>query len=107
MIRAGPADASMGGLGTAFRTLLLALVAAASPMALTATIVVLKTRLARLNGLLFAGGFFLGEAIGWSFAILVGSAVLDAGDSTVAAVVELALGALLLATAWRVSRGEA
>ena len=48
---------------TVLSLLLYALIAAASPFALTATIAVLKTRLARLNGLIFAGGFLLGEGI--------------------------------------------
>ena len=90
-------------MGTALRILLLALLAGMSPFALTATIAVLKTHLARLNGICFAAGFLGGEAIGWVLALLLGS-WLDIGDKeqTVAAVLELLLGALLLLTAWRV-----
>ena len=94
-------------MGTALRILLLALLAAFSPLALTATIAVLKTHLARLNGICFAAGFLAGEAIGWAFAFLLGS-VLDLGarGETVAGVLELLLGALLLLVAWRVHRRE-
>ncbi len=95
-------------MATALRILVLALLAALSPLALTATILVLKSRLARLNGIFFAAGFLLGEAIGWAFALALGS-VLDLGDrgQTVAAVLELLLGALLLSVTWRVHRREA
>ena len=95
-------------MGTALRILVLALLAALSPLALTATIVVLKSHLARINGIFFAAGFLAGEAIGWAFALLLGSA-LDLGDKgdTVAAVLELLLGALLVVVAWRVHRHEA
>ena len=95
-------------MGTALRIIVLALLAALSPLALTATILVLKSHLARLNGILFAAGFLVGEAIGWAFALLLGS-VLDLGDGgeTVASVLELLLGALLLSVAWSVHRREA
>ena len=95
-------------MGTALRMLVLALLAALSPLALTATILVLKSHLARLNGILFAAGFLLGEAIGWAFALLLGS-VLDLGDGgdIVAAALQVLLGALLLSVAWRVHRREA
>jgi len=95
-------------MGTALRILLLALLAALSPLALTATIAVLKTHRARLNGICFAAGFLAGETIGWAFAFLLGS-VLDLGarGQTVAGVLELLLGAALLLVAWRVHRHEA
>jgi hypothetical protein len=84
----------------------MALLAAASPLALTLTIAVLKTRLARLNGVIFAVGFLLGETIGWILALALGAAAnVGDGDDVVAGVLELALGALLLAAAWRVHRG--
>ena len=91
---------------TVLSLLLYALIAAASPFALTASIAVLKTRLARLNGVIFAGGFFLGEAIGWIIALALGTLLgLGSGDNKIAAAVEFVFGLLLLAAAVQVHRG--
>ena len=91
---------------TVLQMVLYALIAAASPFALTATVAVLKSHLARLNGLIFAGAFVLGEGIGWIFALALGSVLgIGTGDHKVAAAFELALGVLLLLTALQVHRG--
>jgi Sap, sulfolipid-1-addressing protein len=87
-------------------TLLYALIAAASPLALTATLVVLRSRRARLNGFVFAAAFLLGEGVVWVVLLSLGGVTsLDEGDADVVAVVKLVLGGLLLAVAWRVRRG--
>ena len=84
-------------LGTTLRILLMALLAGASPLALTLTIAVLKTRLARVNGVIFAVAFLLGETIGWILALALGAAAnIGDGDDVVAGILELALGVLLL-----------
>jgi Sap, sulfolipid-1-addressing protein len=87
-------------------TLLYALIAAASPLALTATLVVLRSRRARLNGFVFAAAFLLGEGVVWVVLLSFGAATsLDEGEADVVAVIKLALGGLLLLVAWRVHRG--
>ena len=95
-------------MATTLRLLLLALAAAASPLALAATLAVLSSHFARLNGVLFATGFFLGEAIGWAAALLFGSIIgIGEGDTTIVSIFELLLGLLLLSAAGRVYRHEA
>jgi hypothetical protein len=91
------------------RVLAYGLIAAASPLALAATIAVLKTHQARLNGFIFATTFLLGESIVLVVVITLGSAAAPGkgGSSTVAASFELLLGALLLLAARRTSRRPA
>ena len=86
-------------------TLLYALIAAASPITLTATLVILRSRRARLNGFTFAFAFLLGEGVVWLALLSLGAVTLDEGDADTVAVVKLVLGGLLLAAAWRVHRG--
>lgn len=94
-------------MGTTLQVLLYALVAAASPLALTSTLIVLRTQPARLNGFVFALAFLLGEALLWVVLLTVGAATsLDEGHQDAAAVLKLVLGLLLLAAAWRVQRGS-
>lgn len=88
---------------TASRILLFAVVAAASPVALLATLGVLTSRRGRANGMAFVAGFVLGQAAAFLAAFLVGSAATtdrpgDRGE--LGAGLELAFGIGLLALAW-------
>jgi Sap-like sulfolipid-1-addressing protein len=92
--------------GTVARTLLYALVAAASPMALTATLAVLHTRRPRMNGFVFAVAFLLGSL----FIVILVLAVGAAGPSddlkgTFGDALAFLLGIVLLAAAWRLRHG--
>src|SRR3954468_17986940 len=87
---------------TAFRVVLYALVAATSPLALGATVGVLKSSRPRINGLVFAAGFLAGQAVFCLLAFVIGDASFEEprnSHGTVAALIELALGLALLATA--------
>ena len=89
----------------AFGVLLYAIVVAASPLALAATLVVLGSGRGRLNGIAFAAGFVIGQALVYVPAFLVASASVQergSGHPTLAAILELAVGALLLGWAWRI-----
>jgi hypothetical protein len=90
------------------RTVLYGLIAAASPLAFAATVVVLRSHRARLNGAIFASAFVLG-GLGVVLVVLgIGSASAPGpgGSGTAAAVLELALGTLLLAAGSRIHRGS-
>ena len=90
------------------RTVLYALFAAASPLALTVTIVVLQSRRARLNGVIYASAFLASVSLLVLLVLVAGSfTVPEAGSGTAATLVELALGLLLLASAERMRRGAA
>ena len=94
---------------TIARATLYGLIAAASPMAFAATVVVLRSRRARLNGLFFAAAFLL-AGLGVVLAVVaIGSAAAPrpGGSGTAAAVLELAFGVLLVAAGQRVRRGSA
>lgn len=90
-----------------FRILLLALVAGASPIAIVATLAVLTSRRGRTNGIAYLTGFGLGQAIAFVIAYAVGSVASGHGDRRGAGLVELLLGAGLLAIAWRQRRPRA
>ncbi len=93
---------------TVLQVLFYALVAAASPLALTSTLVVLRSRRGRLNGFIFAAAFLLGGGVVWLILLSLGAVTsLNEGDRHGAAIFELALGLLLLAAAWQVRRGFA
>lgn len=100
---------------TASRILLFAVVAAASPVALLATLGVLTSRRGRANGMAFVAGFVLGQAAAFLAAFLVGSAATTdrpGGRGELEAGLELAFGIGLLALAWperqhRASAGHA
>jgi threonine/homoserine/homoserine lactone efflux protein len=83
-----------------------ALLAAASPTVFLATLVVLGTDRGRLNGLLFAAGFILGQAIGLVVPFVVGVAVTSQTEEhgTVTASFELAVGVAMLYGAYRIRR---
>jgi threonine/homoserine/homoserine lactone efflux protein len=88
---------------TASRVLLFAVVAAASPVALLATLAVLTSRRGRANGAAFVSGFVVGQAVAFLAAVLVGSAATvdgPRGNEELAAGLELAFGLGLLALAW-------
>jgi hypothetical protein len=91
------------------RAVLYGLIAAASPLAFAATVVVLRSHRARLNGVIFAAAFLL-AGLGVVLAVLaIGSVAAPGpgGSSTVAAALELVLGALLLVVGVRIRRGSA
>jgi hypothetical protein len=83
-----------------------AVLAAASPVVLLATLVVLSTDRARVSGVVFAAGFILGQAAGIGIPLLVGVIVTSAsGESgNAAAWLELAVGVLMLLGAGRIHR---
>ena len=89
------------------RTLLYGLIAAASPLAFAATVVVLRSRLARLNGTIFAAAFVLAGLGVVLAALAIGSAAAKGpgGSDVFSAAAELALGALLLLAGIRVHHG--
>ncbi len=90
---------------TALQILIYAVIAAASALAFASTLTVLKSRRARVNGLIFAAAFLLGEAAIWVVALELGAAgSLNEGDQSAVAVLKLILGVLLLAAAWRLHR---
>ena len=79
------------------------LAAAASPLALTATFVVIRSERPRTNGIAFLSGFLLGTAIACGLGLAVGQAAVDRLDSheTVEGVLTLLLGLALLAVGLR------
>ena len=94
---------------TASRILLFAIVAAASPVALLASLAVLTSRRGRANGTAFMIGFVLGQAAAFLAAVLLGSAATanrSGGNETLTAALELAFGLGLLALAWPERRRE-
>ena len=80
-----------------------ALAAAASPLALTATFVVIRSARPRTNGIAFLSGFLLGTTIACGLGLLLGQAAVERLDSheTVEAVLALLLGVALLAVGLR------
>jgi small neutral amino acid transporter SnatA (MarC family) len=83
------------------RTLLYALLAAASPITLLATLIVLSSGRGRANGAAFANAFVLGQAVAFLIAFFVGSAFTEGAHGTAPAYLELAAGLALLAVALR------
>jgi Sap, sulfolipid-1-addressing protein len=77
---------------------LYALAAAASPLALTATFVVIRSEHPRRNGIAFLAGFLLGTTIACGLGLVLGQAVVEEFDSheTIEGVVTLLLGVALL-----------
>ena len=94
--------------GTIARAMLYGLIAAASPLAFAATVVVLRSRRARLNGVLFAIAFVLAGLVVVLVVVAIGSATApgSGGSSSVAAALELALGVILLVAGLRIRRGS-
>jgi Sap, sulfolipid-1-addressing protein len=78
--------------------LFFALAAAASPLALTATFVVIRSLRPRTNGIAFLSGFLLGTTIAAGLGLVLGEAAVERLDSheTVGEVLTLLLGIALL-----------
>jgi hypothetical protein len=83
------------------RVVFYGLLAAASPVTLLATLVVLAGGRGRANGLAFAAAFMLGQSIAFVLAFFLGSHLTDNEHHTAVAYVELAIGVVLLVTAFR------
>src|SRR4249919_621490 len=83
--------------------LLYALAAAASPLVLTATFVVIRSEHPRRNGIAFLSGFLLGTTIACGLGLVAGQAAVERLDSheTIEGVVTLLLGVGLLAVGLR------
>ena len=84
--------------GTLAHVLLYAFAAAASPLVLTATFVVIRSDRPRTNGIAFLVGFLIGTVLACALGLAIGEAAVERLDShdTVEAVVTLLLGALLV-----------
>jgi hypothetical protein len=89
---------------TLARVVLYGLIAAASPLAFAATVVVLRSHRARVNGILFAAAFLLSGIFVTLVVVAIGSAAAPGrgGSSTAAAAFELTLGVLLVVAGVRV-----
>ncbi len=89
-------------MSNVLQVLLYGLLAAASPGTVVATLAVLGTKRARVNGSVFAVGFVLGQALALFFVIAIGSVTTPGGgDSTASGALEIVVGLLLLVTAER------
>jgi hypothetical protein len=97
-------------LDTTIRVVLYGLVAATSPLALGATLAVLKSKQPRINGSAFAIGFLAGQSAVIVLAFFVGDASIAEpknNHETLVAILALGFGIVLLATAMHVrSRGR-
>jgi hypothetical protein len=94
-------------LETTFRIFLYALVAATSPLALGATLAVLRTAKPRINGLVFAVSFVVAQTVVLLIVFAIGDASLGERESaheTLASLFVLAFGLALLAAAAHVYR---
>ncbi len=93
-------------MNVALHVVLLALVAAASPLTLTATLVVIRGERPRIDGIGFLSGYMLGTTLACMAGLVVGSAFVDRVDSggEFEAFIELLAGVALLvvgARTWR------
>ena len=90
-------------IDAAGHVLFFALAAAASALTLTATLVVLRSRRPRTNGVAFLSGFLLGTTVACGLGLALGQAAVDRLDSheTVETAVTLLLGAALLVVGLR------
>jgi hypothetical protein len=85
------------------QVLLYAVVAGLSALALLSILTVLSSGNGRANGSAFALGFLLGQSLTLTAVLVLGLATVpnpDRGNPTVAAVLELLLGAAMLVFAW-------
>ncbi len=83
------------------RILFYGLAAAASPITLLATFVVLRSGHGRLTGAAFMVAFLFGQSVAFLVAFFVGAAFTANEHSTLAAYLEFAGGCALLVLAWR------
>jgi hypothetical protein len=83
------------------RTLLYGLFAAASPIVLLATLVVVGSGRGRANGTAFTLAFLLGQSVAFLGAFFVGSALRESEHRTATSYIELAAGVALLVIAVR------
>jgi hypothetical protein len=83
------------------RTVLYGLLAAASPITLLATLVVLTSGRGRANGAAFGTAFILGQTLAFLVAFFVGSALADNAHDTATTYLALAAGVGLLVIALR------
>jgi hypothetical protein len=86
-----------------------ALAAAASPLVLTATFVVIRSVRPRTNGIAFLSGFLVGTTIACGLGLVLGQAAVERLDSheTVEGVLTLLLGVALLAVGLRARQAPA
>ena len=97
-------------MSTALHILLYGLVAATSPLALGATLVVLRSGHGRLNGLAFAIGVLIGQAAVFLILLALGSAWVPGGSdahTVTRGLFDLGFGVALLVAAWQVRRRPA
>jgi hypothetical protein len=89
-----------------FTLLVYAVLAAASPVTLIATLVVLGTEDARRSGIAFAAGFVLGQAAGIGVPPVVGLIITSSSgeNGNASAWLELAVGVLVVLAASRMHR---
>jgi hypothetical protein len=81
------------------RVLLYGLLAAASPVTLVATLVVLTSGRGRTNGAAFATAFVVGQAAAFIVALIIGSAFSEHSHTDATALIELMAGVVLLVIA--------
>jgi len=94
-----PALAALSGvISAAGSVLFYALIAAASFVALTAVLVVIRSERPRTNGIAFLSGFLLGTAIGALLGLMLGQAAVEGLSSheTIEAVLALLVGSALV-----------
>jgi hypothetical protein len=91
---------------TGLEVLFYALAAATSVLVLSATLVVIRSRRPRTNGLAFLSGFLIGTVVACILGLAVGQSAVDRLDShdTLTAVITLLLGIALLVVGVRVRR---
>lgn len=91
---------------TSLHVLFYALVAAASPVELTATLVVIRNDRPRVIGVAFLGGFLVGTTVAVGLGLVLGDAAVNGVDShdQFEAVLALLLGVVLVAVGLRARR---
>jgi Sap, sulfolipid-1-addressing protein len=82
------------------RVLLYGLLAAASPVTLMATLVVLASGRGRANGAAFAAAFVMGQTAAFVVALIIGSALNEQSHTDATALLELTAGVALLVIAF-------
>ncbi|HCB03897.1 MAG TPA: hypothetical protein DEQ43_06560, partial [Nocardioides bacterium] len=98
-VRGGSSRGRSGPMISAiFEVLFYALAAAASPLVLTATFIVVRGKRPRTNGIAFLSGFGFGTIIACGLGLVLGTAAVDQLDAheTFKALVAIALGLALL-----------